>query len=69
MEKRNALLNPINHYPYTDKNCLHAKDPYEVRDQFFINKHQGVDVNKFNNSRHFIEYSDGVDDIVENAEK
>ena len=34
----NALLNLINHEPDIDKIYLYAKDPYEAKYQFIINK-------------------------------
>ena len=36
--KTNTLLNLINYQPDIDKIYLHAKDPYEVKYQFLINK-------------------------------
>ena len=36
--KTNALLNLINHEPDIDKIYLYAKDPYEAKYQFIINK-------------------------------
>ena len=36
--KTNALLNLINNHPDIDKIYLYAKDPYEAKYQFFINK-------------------------------
>ena len=37
-EKTNALLNLINNQPDIDKIYLYAKDPYEAKYQFLINK-------------------------------
>ena len=37
-EKTNALLNLINNQPNIDKIYLYAKDPYEKKYQFLINK-------------------------------
>ena len=36
--KTNTLLNLTNHKPHIDKIYLHAKDPYEPKDQPLINK-------------------------------
>ena len=36
--KTNALLNLINNQPDIDKIYLYAKDPYEAKYQFLINK-------------------------------
>ena len=36
--KKTSLFNVMNEEPHTDKNYLYAKDPYEVKYQFLINK-------------------------------
>ena len=38
--KTNALLNLINNQPDIDKIYLYAKDPYEAKYQFLINKRE-----------------------------
>ena len=38
--KSNALLNLINNRPDIDKICIYAKDPYEVKYQYLINKRE-----------------------------
>ena len=38
--KTNALLNLINNQPDIDKMYLYAKDPYEAKYQFLINKRE-----------------------------
>ena len=40
--KANALLNLINNQPDIDKIYLYAKDPYEARYQYLINKREKV---------------------------
>ena len=40
--KTNALFNLIHNQPYIDKIYLYAKDPYEVKYQYLINKHEKV---------------------------
>ena len=40
--KTNALLNLINNQPDIDKIYLYAKDPYEDKYQFLINKRESV---------------------------
>ena len=40
--KTNALLNLINNQPDIDKIYLYAKDPYETKYQYFINKREKV---------------------------
>ena len=40
--KTNALLNVINNQPDIDKMYLYAKDPYEKKYQFLINKREST---------------------------
>ena len=37
-EKTNSLFNVMSHQPPIDKTYLYAKDPYEAKYQFLINK-------------------------------
>ena len=46
--KTNALLNLINNQHDIDKIYLYAKDPYEAKYQFLINKRESVDINRLN---------------------
>ena len=46
--KTNALLNLINNQPDIDKIYLYAKDPYEKKYQYLINKREKVGINHFN---------------------
>ena len=46
--KTNALLNLINNQPDIDKIYLYAKDPYEKKYQYLINKREKVGLNHFN---------------------
>ena len=57
-EKANALLSLINYQPDIDKIYLYAKDPYEVKYQFLINKRESTGLKHFNDPKAFIEYSD-----------
>ena len=41
-EKTNVLLNVINNQPDTDKIYLYAKDPYEAKYQYLIEKREKV---------------------------
>ena len=66
--KTNALLNLINNQPDTDKICLYAKDSYEVKYQYLINKYEKVRLNHFNDPKAFIEYSDDMQDVYKNIE-
>ena len=58
--KTNALLNLINNQPDIDKIYLYAKDPYEAKYQYLINKREGVGINHFNDPKAFIEYSNDM---------
>ena len=67
--KSNALLNLINHEPDIDKIYLYAKDPYEAKYQFLINKRESTGSKYLNDSKAFIEYSNDMDDIYKNIEE
>ena len=58
--KTNLLLNLIENQPDIDKIYLYAKDPYESKYQYLINKREGVGVNHFNDPKAFIEYSNDM---------
>ena len=42
---------------------LYAKDPYEAKYQFLINKRKSVDLPRFNDPKAFIEYSNDISDV------
>ena len=44
--KTNVLLNLIENQPDIDKLYLYAKDPYESKYEYLINKREGVGINK-----------------------
>ena len=52
--KTNKLLNLIENRPDIDKICLCAKDPYEAKYQYLINKRESVSINHFNDPKVFI---------------
>ena len=54
--KKNALLNLINHEPDIDKIYLYAKDLYEAKYQFLINKKESTGIKYLNDSAVFIEF-------------
>ena len=66
--KTNALLNLINNQPDIDKIYLYAKDPYEAKYQFSINKRAEVGSDHFNNPKTFIEYANEMRDVYKNIE-
>ena len=45
---------------------MYAKDPFEAKYQYLINKRERVDINHFNDPKAFIEYSDDMHDVYKN---
>ena len=66
--KTNALLNLINNQLDIDKIYLYAKDPYEKKIQYLINKRERVGLNHFNDPKAFMEYSNNMQDVYKNIE-
>ena len=66
--KTNALLNLINNQPDIDKIYLYAKDPYEAKYQYLINKRQKVGLDHFKDAKAFMEYSNDMEDAYKNIE-
>ena len=66
--KTNELLNLINNQPDIDKIYLYAKDPYEKKYQYLINKREEVGLDHFNDPNTFIEYSNDMRDVYKNIE-
>ena len=64
--KTNVLLNLIENQPDIDKIYLYAKDPYEAKYQYLINKREGVGINRFNDPKAFIEYSNNMRNVYKN---
>ena len=46
-----------------DKIYLYAKDPYEAKYQFLINKRESTELKYFNDPKAFIEYSNDMQDV------
>ena len=61
-----ALLNLINNQPDIDKIYLYAKDPYETKYQFLINKTESTGLKHFDDPKAFIEYSNNMQDVYKN---
>ena len=61
-------MNLINNQPDIDKIYLYAKDPYEAKYQYLINKREGVGINHFNDPKAFIEYSNDMHDVYKNID-
>ena len=66
--KTNALLNLINNQPDIDKIYLYAKNPYEKKYQYLINKREKVGLNHFDDPKSFMEYSNDMQDVYKNIE-
>ena len=66
--KTSALLSLINNQPDIDKIYLYAKDPFEKKYQYLINKLEKVGLNHFNDSKAFMEYSNDMQDVYKNIE-
>ena len=64
--KTNTLLNLINNQPDIDKINLYAKDPYEDKYQFLINKRESIGLKHFHDPKAFIEYSNDMHDVYKN---
>ena len=67
--KTNALLNLTNNQPDIDKIYLHAKDPYDNKYQFLINKRESIGLKNFNDSKAFIECSNDMEDVYKNIDE
>ena len=67
--KTNVLLNLIENQPDIDKIYLYAKDLYEAKYQYLINKREGVGIDHFNDPKAFIEYSNDMHDVYKNIDE
>ena len=67
--KTNLLSNLIENQWDIDKIYLYAKDPYESKYQYLINKIEDVGINHFNDPEAFIEYSTDMHDIYKNVDE
>ena len=48
---------------------MYAKDPYEAKYQYLINKREGVGINHLNDPKAFIEYSNDMHDVYQNIDE
>ena len=62
------LLNLIENQPDIDKIYLHAKDLYESKYQYLINKRESVGINHFKDPKAFIDYSNDMHDVYKNID-
>ena len=63
------MLNLIENQPDFNKIYLYAKDPYQAKYQYLINKRETVGINHFNDPKAFIEYSNGMQDVYKNTDE
>ena len=66
--KTNALLNLKNNQPDIYKIYVYAKDPYEARYQYLINKREKVGLDHFKDPKTFMEYSNDMQNVYNNIE-
>ena len=67
--KTDSLFNLIRQQADIDKIYLYAKDPYEAKYQFLINKRESTGLKHCNDYKAFIEYSNDIDGIYKNIEE
>ena len=67
--KTNTLLNLINNQPDIDKIYLYAKDRYEAKYQYLINKREKVGLKHYDDPKTIIEQSNDIQDIYKNIEE
>ena len=48
---------------------MYAKDPYEPKYQFLINKRESIGLKHFKDPKAFIEYSNNMQDVYKNIDK
>ena len=63
------MFNLINQQEVIDKHYLYAKDPYEAKYKFLINKRESTGLKHFIDSKTFIGYSNDMDDIYINIKE
>ena len=61
-------MNLINNQPDIDKIYQYAKDSYEAKYQYLINKCGKVGLYYFNDPKAFMDYSNNMQDIYKNIE-
>ena len=64
----NVKLNLIENQPDIDKIYLYAKNQYEAKYQYLINKREGVGMIHFNDPKAFIEYSNDMHGVYKNID-
>ena len=67
--KTDLLLNLIENQTDIDKIYQYAKDPYEAKYQYLINKRQRIGINHFNDPKFFIVCSNDMHDVYKNIDE
>ena len=67
--KTNVFLNLMNNQSDIDEIYLYAKDPYEAKYQFLINKRESTGLNHFDDPKAFTKYSNDIQDVYKNIYK
>ena len=67
--KTNALLKLINNQADIDRIHSYAKDPYEAKYQFLINKRESRGLKHFIDPKAVIEYSNDMQDVYKNIKE
>ena len=67
--KTNSSFNLIDEETNIDKIYLYAKDAYEAKYQFLINRKESTGLKHFNDSKAFIEYTNDMNDVYESIEE
>ena len=62
-------MNLKENQPDIDKIYLYAKDPYEAKYQYLINKREDVGIDHFNNPKAFIENSNDMCNVYKNIDE
>ena len=61
-------MNLINNQPDIEKIYLYAKDPYETKYQYLINKRDKIGLDHFNDPKAYMEHSNDMLDAYKNIE-
>ena len=67
--KTNVLSNLTENQPDIDKIYLYEKDPYEAKHQYLVNKRESVGINRFNDHKAFIDYSNDMRNVYKNINR
>ena len=61
-------MNLINNQPDIEKIYIYAKDPYEKKYQYLINKREKVGLDHFKDPKAFMEHPNDMQDVYKNIE-